>query len=172
MNFLSDPVNFISQFRGYFIAVQSTIDHVQPDNEHTILLTNLATHARYGGSGRCVWTRVNSATGWTTNSPNQTYSLAAPPQWLSEQVSIDAAVQQYLDELVAMAPLPAPGDFDGDGDVDSDDFDTFAACATGPAVGPPPANCLDADFDHDNDVDQSDFGLLRRCLDGKADRQC
>jgi len=92
---------FMPHLKSYFIAVQSEIDHVQPDNWHSIQLNNLATHARYSGAGRCLWRRVNSESGWTANPRNSVYSLAAPPQWLAESVSADVAVVQYAQELAA-----------------------------------------------------------------------
>jgi len=173
--FERQPVNFISHFRGYFLPVQSEIDHVQPDNQHTFLLTNLATHTRYGGSGRCLWTRVNSASGWTQNAPNTVYLGAKVPDWLPESVVTDSAIAQYLDELTGMPALPAPGDLNQDGNVDQADFELFTACATGPALGPATGTCIDADFDHDTDIDQSDFGTLQRCYSSEhnpADPHC
>ena len=46
-----EPINFIDDFPGYYLRAQSEIDHAQPDNEHAILLNNLATHTMYGGGG-------------------------------------------------------------------------------------------------------------------------
>jgi hypothetical protein len=61
---------------------------------------------------------------------------------------------------------PVVPDFDTDGDVDLEDFGHFQVCLTGPDLGPPTAECLNADLDADCDVDQSDFGLFQRCISG------
>jgi GH15 family glucan-1,4-alpha-glucosidase len=68
-----------------------------------------------------------------------------------------------------------PGDFDTDGDVDDDDVDAFAACATGPHLGPRTAACASVDFDQDMDVDMADFGVFQRCVSigaASADPNC
>ncbi|HOW70797.1 MAG TPA: lamin tail domain-containing protein [Phycisphaerae bacterium] len=56
-------------------------------------------------------------------------------------------------------------DFDGDRDVDQDDFDTFAACLSGPSV-PRAAGCEECDSDGDGDVDQNDYGVFQRNFTG------
>ncbi len=66
-------------------------------------------------------------------------------------------------------------DFDADNDVDLDDVGFLLACATGPELGPPTDECLDARLDLDPDVDQTDFAQLQRCLSGPnvlADPAC
>jgi hypothetical protein len=67
----------------------------------------------------------------------------------------------------AGCPPVAKGDCDRDGDVDAADFDAFTSCLTGPALGPPSADCTGQDFDWDHDVDQSDFAVFQRCLTGE-----
>lgn len=101
---------FISHFLGYYLRVQTEEDHVQPDNDHAILLVNLATHTRHGGGGRCVWTRLNSATGVTTNDPNSTYlpDELPPPDYIAEGLPTEPLIEQYLLELAAMPPLAGP----------------------------------------------------------------
>lgn len=55
-------------------------------------------------------------------------------------------------------------DFDANGVVGGSDFLFLAACATGPAAGPPSTeDCRKADLDSDNDVDMDDFGMFQRC---------
>lgn len=105
-----EATEFISSFAGYYLRVQTEDDHVQPDNDHAIQLVNLATDTPYGGSGRCLWTRVNSAAGPAENSPNATYSPASPPNWIAEHTPPeppleDSLMQDYLLELAALPPL-------------------------------------------------------------------
>jgi hypothetical protein len=76
----------VTNFAGYYLRVQSEVDHVQPDNGHAIALVNRATDTRHSGLGRCVWTRVNSASGVTTNVPNQTYLPPDEPEWIVEGI--------------------------------------------------------------------------------------
>jgi hypothetical protein len=99
---------FLGQFQGYYLRVQSAADHVQPDNDHAILLANLATHARHGGGGRSTWTRVNSAAGVTANAPNVVYSATEPPEWIPEGVPVEPLLEEYLLELAAMPPVAGP----------------------------------------------------------------
>ena len=61
-----------------------------------------------------------------------------------------------------------PGDMDGDCEVDLADLLSFAACGTGPVLGPPSQGCEVADFDGDGDVDQSDFGIFQRRYGGSG----
>lgn len=99
---------FISQFRGYYLRVQSEADHVQPDNDHAILLVNLATHTRHGGSGQSIWTRVNSGSGVAANEPNAVYTAAQPPEWIPEGEDTEPLLEEYLVELAAMPPVAGP----------------------------------------------------------------
>jgi len=124
-----EPTNFIDDFRGHYVRVQSEVDHVQSDNEHAIKLINRATHTRFGGYGRCLWTRVNSETGVTANAPNQVYTMQSPPQWIAEGVDTEPLVRGYLVEMAGVPALRA-GDWDADGDVDLADFAFFPACLT------------------------------------------
>jgi len=100
-----EPVNLINGFPGYYQRLQSVTDHAQPDNEHAIVLNNRATHGSYGGEGICTWTRVNSETGFTANSPNTVYSMQDPPEWLPNEVDFTILKEEYLLELTAMPPL-------------------------------------------------------------------
>lgn len=104
--------------------------------------------------------------------------VAANDPWANRPIGIlirpavddpdDTAAEGFWDvdrvRLTAFEPLV--GDLDLDGDVDVDDLNTFKACTTGPALGPPGPGCAKADLDGDGDVDQSDFGLLQVNLTG------
>lgn len=58
-----------------------------------------------------------------------------------------------------------PPDVDRDCDVDDADFNSLAACVSGPDV-PNAPECAGKDFDADGDVDHDDFGVLQRCHSG------
>lgn len=64
--------------------------------------------------------------------------------------------------------IDQPADFDADIDVDADDVIYLQSCTTGPGMGPPTAECVEADLDGNDSVDQTDFGLLQRCLSPDA----
>jgi uncharacterized protein (DUF362 family) len=55
----------------------------------------------------------------------------------------------------------AAGDFDGNGSVDTADYETFAACYTGPGGGPVGPGCAAGDFDGDGDIDCDDWQLFQ-----------
>jgi hypothetical protein len=100
-----EAAGFMTNFGGYYLRMQSEVDHRQTNNDHAIKLVNRATHTRHGGAGRCVWTRVNSASGVTANPANAVYPFAAPPDWIAESVPTETMLEQYLLELAAMPPL-------------------------------------------------------------------
>lgn len=125
-----EPTNFIDDFGGYYLRVQSEIDHVQADNEHALKLLNGATHTQYGGLGRCYWTRINSESGDTNNPPNTVYTMQDPPEWLPESVPTDPLLRAYLGELALKPPLPLAGDMNCDGAADFGDINAFVAYVT------------------------------------------
>lgn len=56
-------------------------------------------------------------------------------------------------------------DFNWDGQVNSVDWDFFASCETGPALGPPSDPCCQsADLNNDGSIDAADFAIFQRCL--------
>jgi len=63
-----------------------------------------------------------------------------------------------------VAVIDQPADFDADADVDAVDLRRLEACATGPALGPPVAECMETDLNTDGSVDQIDFAILQRCM--------
>jgi hypothetical protein len=66
----------------------------------------------------------------------------------------------------APCTLDVPGDYDHDCDVDQADYQSWEACASGPAV-PYVGECSDTDFDGDLDTDQEDFAAFQRCISGE-----
>ncbi len=74
-------------------------------------------------------------------------------------------------DVAAITPA-GPADFDQDGDVDEDDYDTFAACYSGPAGGipsdPPPYDCTPCDLDGDDDVDLTDLATFQCSCTGSS----
>ena len=110
----------------------------------------------YGGTGHCLWTRVNSESGVTNNPPNMTYTPADPPEWLPEFVAANLLQREYMIELANMAPLPIVGDLDGDGTVGLVDLARLLA-HYGTTDG---AAYEDGDMDGDEDVDLGDLAAL------------
>jgi hypothetical protein len=123
--FEREPTNFIADFAGYYLRVQSEVDHVQPDNEHAIKLLNRATSVSYGGYGECVWTRCNSQTGETQNQPNAVYDMQNQPEYLAETVNVGSLQRVYLLELAGSAVLPSDGDVNCDGQLGFGDIAPF-----------------------------------------------
>ena len=117
-----EPGNFINDFGGYVLFMQSEVDHVQPDNAHTILLNNRAVHQSYSGEGRAFWTRVNEGGGPFPNPTNTTWTLEAPPNWLPEWMPLEARMVDFVEELVGMPPRPFDADINADGIVDGADL--------------------------------------------------
>lgn len=61
--------------------LQSQEDHVQPDNDHAILMINNATGEAFGGHGQAPWTRLNDL------PINQVFNPNDPPPMLSDDAS-------------------------------------------------------------------------------------
>ena len=60
-----------------------------------------------------------------------------------------------------------PSDCNDDGVVNLFDYDTFQACLTGPAGGPPPAGCDCYDFDGDGKITLLDFATVQAMFNGQ-----
>jgi len=73
-----EAATFIQSVAVPYLRIQKSEDHVQPDNNHAILMINNATHSGHGGLGVSSWTRVN---GTLMNDVNVTYTEQAPPAW-------------------------------------------------------------------------------------------
>ncbi len=104
--FEREPINFIDDFNGYLLVVQSEQDHVQSNNQHSMDINNFGTNTIYGGYGSCLWTRINSESGVTNNSPNSIYSIQNRPDWIEESEYINALYDQYLIEMSQMSAVP------------------------------------------------------------------
>lgn len=95
-----EAATFIKKIDVPYQRVQSEKDHVQPDNDHAILLINNATNTAYGGNGKSPWTRLNDET------PNRVYSTRDQPHWLPEGKRTDELVIPYLEQILRGA-IPA-----------------------------------------------------------------
>jgi pimeloyl-ACP methyl ester carboxylesterase len=86
---------FALSMRVPYQRLQSQNDHAQPDNDHALLMIANATATRYGGHGRCVWTRLNDLT------PNTVYDYDAPPPMMPDAPApaIQEAMLEYVVEL-------------------------------------------------------------------------
>jgi len=90
-----EAATFIKEITVPYQRLQSLQDHVQPDNDHALLLVNNATSAAFGGSGKSPWTRLND------EAPNRVYGPGDPVTWLPEGVHNDQVVSKYLQEFLA-----------------------------------------------------------------------
>ncbi|MBP7732763.1 MAG: hypothetical protein KA140_03245 [Caldisericia bacterium] len=112
---------FIKNFPGIYIRLQTEKDHVQKTNDHALRMINGATAKEFGGQGKAVFTRVNMKDGQYSNPPNTVYASDKPPVWFPESMDrqLDDSAMTVLKELVAMEykqtdPLP-PGTNEGIG---------------------------------------------------------
>ena len=113
---------FIKSVPGAYLRFQTATDHTGriPDNHHAIALIDSATATEYGGSGMCVWTRVNDS---VMNPENHIYSVSNPPAWVREAEERNRICREilYLHELAdssfqeaisyrpsSLAPRPSP----------------------------------------------------------------
>jgi len=101
-----EPINFVDDYNGYLLVVQSETDHVQPNNQHSMDINNYGTNVEFGGYGNCLWTRINSESGVTNNLPNSIYSIQNRPDWIAETVDINTLYDQYLIEMSQMSAVP------------------------------------------------------------------
>lgn len=92
-----EAATFVKFIQVPYMRLQSQQDHVQPDNQHAILMINNATAPEYGGSGRSPWTRLNDL------PENMVYSFEDPPQMLddrfdnnSQQLILSAIQELFL----------------------------------------------------------------------------
>ena len=89
-----EAATFIRDVQVPYQRLQSLKDHVQPDNDHALLLVNNATNTAFGGSGQSPWTRLNDET------PNRVYGPDTPVTWLPEGLHNDQLVSKYLEEFL------------------------------------------------------------------------
>lgn len=110
----------------------------------------------------------------TVDNVEHLHQIALSPGRYVIEVTTDQTWTYALAWHARMVP-GAVADFDCDGDVDKADFEAFATCFTGPALGPPACGCAAADFNDDGHVDMEDFAVFQRCRSGQgipADPNC
>lgn len=112
---------FIKNFPGIYVRLQSEKDHVQKTNDHALRMISGATAKEFGGQGKATFTRVNMKDGQYSNKPNTVYTADKPPVWFPDSMDkqLDEKAITILKELVAMesgqtVPLP-PGTNEGIG---------------------------------------------------------
>lgn len=150
--FAHEPVNFIHQFRGDFIAVQSLIDHAQPDHLHTIKLNNRAVMQSSGGTGRARFARINAATGAGSNPPNQTSTGTLLASTIPETTSIEPFLRTIMQEMAGRPARASISDVNESGTVDGADLSALlSAWGTSNA---------DADLNDDDQVNGADLSIL------------
>ncbi|MDA1008905.1 MAG: hypothetical protein O2800_07920 [Planctomycetota bacterium] len=120
--FEHEPINWLQQFRGDFIAVQSVVDHAQPDHLHTIKLNNRAAMQSFGGTGRARFVRVNGSTGAGSNAPNQTFSGTMLASTLPETVTLEPFLRTIMQEMAARPARAAIADINQNGTVEGGDL--------------------------------------------------
>ena len=89
-----EATTFIKKIDVPYQRIQSAKDHVQPDNNHALLLVNDATSTTFGGKGRSPWTRLND------EAPNRIYTASDQPHWLPEGARTDEIVTPYLGQFL------------------------------------------------------------------------
>lgn len=93
-----EAASFALKLRVPYQRLQSESDHVQPDNEHALLMMNNATDGQYGGHGMSPWTRMNDL------QANQLFDYNSQPIYLPNDMAIsgDALIVMLADELFEM----------------------------------------------------------------------
>jgi hypothetical protein len=97
-----EAATFIKEITVPYQRLQTLRDHVQPDNDHAILLVNNATNVAFGGAGKSPWTRLND------EEPNRVYGPGDPVDWLPEGVPNSELVSKYLEEFLR-GEIPTSG---------------------------------------------------------------
>lgn len=108
-----EAVRHIGGYPGRYLRIQAEVDHAQEPLyfRHAIEMIDAATHADHGGSGACLWTRMNGSD--VGNPANTVYDLADPssyPTWLTGKVNPDhrGVEMEYVKEMSALASDQAP----------------------------------------------------------------
>ncbi len=147
-----EPINWLHQFRGDFIAVQSLVDHAQPDHLHTIKLNNRAVMQSGGGTGRARFARVNGVTGSGSNAANQVFAGTMLASTLPESTNLEQFLRSIMQEMAARPARASIADVNQNGTVDGADLaELLSAWGTSNA---------DADLNDDDQVNGSDLGVL------------
>ena len=150
--FEHEPINFLHQFRGDFIAVQSLVDHVQPDHLHTIKLNNRAVMQSSGGTGRARFARVNGATGAGSNAANQAFTGTMLTSTLPESATLEPFLRTIMQEMASRPARGAIADVNQNGTVNGEDLASLLS-----AWGTVNA---DSDLNDDDLVNGSDLAIL------------
>jgi hypothetical protein len=108
-----EALRHIGTYPGRYLRIQAEDDHAQEPFyfRHAVEMINAATHADYGGSGECLWTRMNGSD--VGNPVNAVYNIVDPssyPTWLTGKVNPDhrGIEIQYVKEMSALAADQAP----------------------------------------------------------------
>ena len=90
--------SFVQMIHVPYQRLQSQEDHVQPDNDHALLMINNATAESHGGHGQAPWTRLNDL------PPNQIYDFNSPPPMLGDEASrrVEQMMMTIAMELLAI----------------------------------------------------------------------
>ncbi len=101
-----EALDYIKNYPGIYIRLQSEKDHAQKTNDHAIRMINAATNKQFGGEGKTIYSRVNMKDGQYANPPNKTYKDGNTPILIPESMDrqTDEAVVSILKELISTNP--------------------------------------------------------------------
>lgn len=104
---------FIKNYPGIYVRLQSEKDHVQKTNDHALRMIGGATAKEFSGQGKARFTRVNMKDGQYSNPPNTVYTSGKPPVWFPDSLDkqLDDTSIDIIKELVGMEseqPEPPP----------------------------------------------------------------
>ncbi|MDQ7823047.1 MAG: hypothetical protein RDV48_09660 [Candidatus Eremiobacteraeota bacterium] len=90
-----EAYRYIASFPGMYLRIQKVRDHVHGENKgHALKMIEYATAKKYGGKGKCCWTRMNGK----ENRPDTLFTEKNPPRWLSNEEG-RAAGLRFVKEL-------------------------------------------------------------------------
>lgn len=97
---------FIEDYMGNYVRLQSEKDHVQKTNDHAYRMIEHATSTKFGGKGKCNWTRMNCGEGDFANPPNTVFTKDDPPNWAGERE--ERSNEFVVDIIKEMVMMPNP----------------------------------------------------------------